>query len=80
MWLMSFQLLPVFFIKSSAVLRLRGSICHLRGFSFTNARKIYCNLRFSNARFLITFTGNLDILFIIVPHYQNKRRDNVIQL
>ena len=41
----------------SAVLRLRGSICHLRGFSFTNAQKIYYHLRVSIARFLITFTG-----------------------
>ena len=44
-----------------AVLRLRGSICHMRGFIFTNARKIYYHLRVSIARFLITFTGNLDI-------------------
>ena len=45
----------------NAVLRLRGSICHMRGFIFTNARKIYYHLRVSIARFLITFTGNLDI-------------------
>ena len=44
-----------------AVLRLRGSICHMRGFIFTNARKFYYHLRVSIARFLITFTGNLDI-------------------
>ena len=44
-----------------AVLRLRGSICHMRGFFFKNARKIYYHLRVSIARFLITFTGNLDI-------------------
>ena len=44
-----------------AVLRLRGSICHMRGFIFTNARKIYYDLRVSIARFLITLTGNLDI-------------------
>ena len=48
--------------KDAAVLRLRGSICHMRGFIFTNARKIYYHLRVSIARFLITFTGNLDIL------------------
>ena len=44
-----------------AVLRLRGSICHMRGFIFTNARKIYYHLRVSIARFLITFIGNLDV-------------------
>ena len=43
-----------------AVLRLRGSIYHLRGFSFTNARKFYYHLRVSIARFLITFSCNLD--------------------
>ena len=32
-------------VASSAVLRLRGSICHMRGFIFTNARKIYYHLR-----------------------------------
>ena len=44
-----------------AVLRLRRSICHMRGFISTNARKIYYHLRVSIARFLITFTDNLDI-------------------
>ena len=47
--------------KCTSVLRLRGSICHMRGFIFTNARKIYYYLRVSIVRFLITFTGNLDI-------------------
>ena len=37
-----------------AILRLRRSICHMRGFIFTNARKIYYHLRVSIARFLIT--------------------------
>ena len=36
---------------STAVLRLRRSICHMRGYIFTNARKIYYHLRVSFARF-----------------------------
>ena len=45
----------------NAVLRLRGSICHMRGYFFTNARKINYHLRVSIARFLINFTGYPDI-------------------
>ena len=38
----------------------RIDIAFARGF-FANARKIYYHLRVSIARFLITFTGDLDI-------------------
>ena len=58
-------------VLRSAVLRLRGSVCHMREFIFTNARKIYYHLRVSIARFLITFTGNLDIL---PAHNSNQKR------
>ena len=43
---------PSVLVVNLAVLRLRGSICHKRGYFFTNARKIYYHLHVSIARFL----------------------------
>ena len=47
--------LYVYAISMPAVLRLRGSINHMRGYFFTNARKIYYPLLVLIARFLNYF-------------------------